>query len=104
MPDLSQRSHDELADRCRIERTLGRGGMATLFLAKDLKHHRRVAIKVLDPEMAAAIGTERFLREIETVARLTHPHILPLHDSGAVDGLLFCVMPFVEQGPTRRQT
>jgi tetratricopeptide (TPR) repeat protein len=70
--------------------------MATVFLAEDLKHHRQVAIKVLDPEIAQAIGPERFLREIETVARLTHPHILPLHDSGVADGLLFYVMPFVE--------
>jgi tetratricopeptide (TPR) repeat protein/tRNA A-37 threonylcarbamoyl transferase component Bud32 len=70
--------------------------MATVFLAEDLKHHRRVAIKVLDPEIAQAVGPERFLREIETVARLTHPHILPLFDSGVADGLLFYVMPFVE--------
>jgi TolB-like protein/tRNA A-37 threonylcarbamoyl transferase component Bud32 len=96
LPDLSQRLHSALADRYRIERELGRGGMATVFLAEDLKHHRRVAIKVLDPEVAAAIGPERFLREIETVARLTHPHILPLHDSGVADGLLFYVMPYVE--------
>jgi len=85
-----------LADRYRIERELGRGGMATVFLAEDLKHHRRVAIKVLDPEVGAAIGPERFLREIETVARLTHPHILPLFDSGAAGGLLYYVMPYVE--------
>ena len=96
MPDLSQRLTTALADRYRIERTLGRGGMATVFLAEDLKHRRRVAIKVLDPEVAAAIGPERFLREISTVARLTHPHILPLHDSGIADGLLFYVMPYVE--------
>ncbi len=96
MPDLSQRLQSALGDRYRIERTLGRGGMATVFLAEDLKHRRRVAIKVLDPEIAAAIGPERFLREIETVARLTHPHILPLHDSGVADGLLFYVMPYVE--------
>ena len=96
MSDLSQRLSPALADRYRIERPLGRGGMATVFLAEDLKHHRRVAIKVLDPEVAAAIGPERFLREIETIARLTHPHILPLHDSGAADGLLFYVMPYVE--------
>ena len=96
MPDLSQRLQDALSDRYRIERELGRGGMATVFLAHDLKHQRRVAIKVLDPEVAAAIGPERFLREIATVARLTHPHILPLHDSGVADGLLFFVMPFVE--------
>jgi serine/threonine-protein kinase len=70
--------------------------MATVFLAEDLKHHRRVAIKVLDPEVAAAIGPERFLREIETVARLSHPHILPLHDSGAAGGFLYYVMPYAE--------
>ena len=96
MSDLSQRLQDALSDRYRIERELGRGGMATVYLAEDLKHHRRVAIKVLDPEVAAAIGPERFRREIETVARLNHPHILPLHDSGAADGLLFYVMPYVE--------
>jgi TolB-like protein len=96
LPDPSQRLQDALSDRYRIERALGRGGMATVFLAEDLKHHRRVAIKVLDPDVAAAVGPERFVREIETVARLTHPHILPLHDSGAADGLLFYVMPYVE--------
>jgi len=96
MSDLSQRLTAALADRYRIEREIGRGGMATVFLARDLKHTRRVAIKVLDPEVAAAIGPERFLREIETTASLTHPHILPLHDSGRIDGLLFYVMPYVE--------
>jgi serine/threonine-protein kinase len=96
LPELSQRVTSALSDRYRIERTLGRGGMATVFLAEDLKHHRRVAIKVLDPEVAAAIGPERFLREIETVARLSHPHILPLHDSGEAAGLLFYAMPYVE--------
>ena len=85
-----------LAARYRIERELGRGGMATVFLAEDLRHRHRVAVKVLDPELAAAVGPERFLREIETVASLTHPHILPLHDSGEAGGLLFCVMPFIE--------
>ena len=96
MAALSEKLRTALADRYRIERELGRGGMATVYLAEDLKHHRRVAIKVLDPEVASAIGPERFLREIETVAGLTHPHILPLHDSGVADGLLFYVMPFVE--------
>jgi serine/threonine protein kinase/Tfp pilus assembly protein PilF len=96
LPDLSQRLQDALADRYRIERELGRGGMATVYLAEDLRHHRRVAIKVLDPEIAAVIGPERFVREIETVAGLTHPHVLPLHDSGVADGLLFYVMPFVD--------
>ncbi len=96
MPELSQRLQDALSDRYRVERTLGRGGMATVFLAEDLKHRRRVAIKVLEPDVAAAIGSERFLGEIETVARLTHPHILPLHDSGVADGLLYYVMPYVK--------
>src|SRR3989442_2475954 len=70
--------------------------MATVYLAQDLKHHRKVAIKVLKPELAAALGPERFLREIDTAARLNHPHILPLHDSGEADGLLYYVMPYVE--------
>jgi serine/threonine-protein kinase len=85
-----------LADRYRIERELGRGGMATVFLAEDLRHRRRVAIKVLKPELAAVIGAERFLHEITTTANLQHPHILPLHDSGTVDGTVFYVMPFIE--------
>jgi TolB-like protein/Flp pilus assembly protein TadD len=85
-----------LADRYAIERELGRGGMATVYLAEDLKHHRNVAIKVLHPELAAALGPERFLREIETAAQLQHPHILPLHDSGQADDFLYYVMPFVK--------
>jgi eukaryotic-like serine/threonine-protein kinase len=85
-----------LADRYTIERELGAGGMATVFLAEDVKHHRQVAIKVLRPELAAVIGAERFLAEIRTTANLQHPHILPLHDSGNVDGTLFYVMPFIE--------
>jgi eukaryotic-like serine/threonine-protein kinase len=76
-----------IADRYRVERTLGRGGMATVLLAEDLRHHREVAIKVLDPEIAQAVGPERFLREIETVADLSHPNFVPLFDSGRVDGL-----------------
>jgi serine/threonine protein kinase/tetratricopeptide (TPR) repeat protein len=96
LDDLLPRLQDALSDRYRIEREIGRGGMATVFLAEDLKHHRRVAIKVLDPEVAAAIGPERFLREIETVARLSHPHILPLYDSGAAGGFLYYVMPYAE--------
>jgi serine/threonine-protein kinase len=96
MADLLGRLQEALASRYRIERELGRGGMATVYLAEDLKHHRPVAIKVLDPELAAAIGPDRFLREIETAARLNHPHILPLHDSGAAHGLLYYVMPHVE--------
>jgi tRNA A-37 threonylcarbamoyl transferase component Bud32 len=85
-----------LADRYRIERELGGGGMATVYLAEDLKHQRRVAIKVLRPELAAVIGAERFLSEIKTTANLQHPHILPLHDSGEADSFLYYVMPFVE--------
>jgi len=85
-----------LAGRYAFERELGRGGMAVVYLARDLKHGRRVAIKVLRPEVAAAVGPERFLREIEIAAKLTHPHILPLYDSGEVAGFLHYVMPFVE--------
>ena len=78
--DLLARLQAALGDRYTIERELGRGGMATVYLAADLKHHRPVAIKVLKPELAAALGPDRFLREIETAARLNHPHILALHD------------------------
>jgi len=85
-----------LADRYTLERELGRGGMATVFLAGDEKHRRKVAIKVLHPEIAGAIGPDRFLREIEIAARLQHPHILPLYDSGDAAGYLYYVMPFVE--------
>ena len=90
-----------LAERYRLERELGQGGMATVFLAHDLKHDRKVAIKVLRPELAAVIGGERFLSEIKTTANLQHPHILPLFDSGSADGFLFYVMPFIE-GETLR--
>ncbi len=87
---------DALADRYRLERELGQGGMATVYLAQDIKHNRRVAVKVLRPELAAVIGAERFLSEITTTANLQHPHILPLFDSGEADGFLFYVMPYVE--------
>ncbi|MFP5356676.1 MAG: serine/threonine-protein kinase, partial [Gemmatimonadota bacterium] len=83
------------ADRYRLERELGVGGMATVYLAEDLRHGREVAIKVLHPDLGAALGSERFLAEIKTTARLQHPHILPLLDSGEADGFLFYVMPFV---------
>ena len=98
MPDLLETLRDALAERYAVERELGRGGMATVFLAEDLKHRRPVAIKLLHPELAAALGggAERFLREIAIAARLQHPHILPLYDSGAASGLLFYVMPYVE--------
>jgi eukaryotic-like serine/threonine-protein kinase len=85
-----------LADRYRIERELGVGGMATVYEAEDLKHHRQVAIKVMRPELAASLGTERFLREVEFAAKLSHPNILPVHDSGEADGFLYYVMPLVE--------
>ena len=90
-----------LAGRYSIERELGSGAMALVFLAHDLKHERWVAIKVLKPDVANAIGSDRFHREIEVVAGLTHPHILPLYDSGEADSFLFYVMPYVE-GDTLR--
>ena len=96
MADLLGRLQEPLASRYRIERELGSGGMAVVFLAEDLRHRRRVALKVLRPELAAEIGSGRFLREIETAARLTHPHILPIHDSGEAGGFLYYVMPYVE--------
>ena len=96
MADPLPRLTAALSDRYRIERELGAGGMATVYLAQDLKHDRKVAIKVLRPELAAVIGAERFLSEIKTTANLQHPHILPLHDSGQAESFLFYVMPFVE--------
>ena len=96
MADTFDRLKTALADRYRIERELGAGGMATVYLAEDLKLHRKVALKVLRPELAAALGPERFLREIKIAANLTHPHILPLHDSGEADGFLYYVMPYVD--------
>jgi eukaryotic-like serine/threonine-protein kinase len=96
MSQPQSRLADALADRYRIERELGAGGMATVYLAHDLKHGRKVAIKVLRPELAAVIGAERFLREIQTIATLQHPHILGLIDSGEVNGTAYYVMPFVE--------
>jgi serine/threonine protein kinase len=85
-----------LADRYRLERELGEGGMATVYLAHDLKHNRRVARKVLKPELAALLGAQRFLQEIQVTANLQHPHILPLYDSGSAEGALFYVMPLVQ--------
>src|SRR5437763_7761316 len=85
-----------VADRYAIDREPGDGGMATVYLAQDLKHGRSVAVKVLRPELAAALGAERFLREIEIAARLTHHHILSLHDSGEANGFLYYVMPYLE--------
>ena len=90
-----------LADRYRVERELGAGGMATVYLAQDLKHEREVAIKVLQPELGAALGADRFHAEIRITARLQHPHILPLIDSGEAGGLLYYVMPFLVGGTLR---
>src|SRR6188474_3638818 len=91
-----------LADRYRIVRELGAGGMATVYLAQDLRHDRKVAIKVLKPELAAVLGADRFVVEIKTTASLQHPHILPLFDSGSADGFLYYVMPYI-QGETLRE-
>ncbi len=95
MSSTEDRLRAALADRYRIDRELGAGGMATVYLARDLKHERQVALKVLRPELSAVIGAERFLVEIKTTANLQHPHILALYDSGQVDGTVFYVMPFV---------
>ena len=96
MTAAPDRLAEALADRYRVEREVGQGGMATVYLAEDLKHHRRVALKVLRPELAASLGADRFFREIEVAAKLQHPHILPLHDSGEAGPFLYYVMPFVE--------
>ena len=101
MTDTLSRLAAALADRYRIERELGAGGMATVYLAYDLKHKRKVALKVLKPELAAVLGAERFVQEITTTAALQHPHILPLFDSGQADGFLYYVMPFID-GETLR--
>ena len=96
MTELQARLQAALTGRYTIDRELGRGGMAVVFLGNDLKHNRTVAIKVLRPELAATLGAERFLREIQIAAKLSHPHIVPLFDSGEADNLLYYVMPFVE--------
>src|SRR5215208_4844376 len=96
LTDTQTALQSSFADRYRVERELGEGGMATVYLAHDLKHDRKVAIKVLKPELAAVIGADRFLREIKTIASLQHPHILGLIDSGESNGTAFYVMPFVD--------
>jgi serine/threonine-protein kinase len=101
MTDLTDRLTSALADRYRIERELGQGGMATVYLAEDLKHDRKVALKILKPELAAVLGADRFIQEIKTTAALQHPHILPLFDSGEAGGFLYYVMPYI-QGETLR--
>src|SRR6185436_4674334 len=110
MQEPANRLAAALADRYRIERELGQGGMATVYLAQDLRHDRKVAIKVLKPELAAVLGAERFVVEIKTTAALQHPHILPLFDSGRTGGpavgrsddFLYYVMPYIE-GETLRE-
>ena len=101
MTKITERLTTALADRYTIEHELGVGGMATVYLAEDLKHDRKVAVKVLRPELAAVIGAERFIQEIKTTANLQHPHILPLFDSGESDSFLYYVMPLIE-GETLR--
>jgi eukaryotic-like serine/threonine-protein kinase len=96
MADLQAQLQAGLGASYTLERELGRGGMATVFLAQDLKHDRPVALKVLHPELAASLGSERFLREIKLAARLQHPHILTVYDSGDADGHLWFTMPYVE--------
>ena len=99
MVDTLARIKTALAGRYAIECAVGHGGMATVYLAEDLKHRRKVAVKVLNPEIGSAVGADRFLREIEIAAGLQHPHVVPLYDSGEADGLLYFVMPFVEGEP-----
>ncbi|MGD2153614.1 MAG: serine/threonine-protein kinase, partial [Gemmatimonadales bacterium] len=95
MTEHSDRLRSALADRYALQDELGSGGMAVVYLAGDLRHDRQVAVKVLRPELAAAMGADRFLREIKLTAKLNHPHILPLLDSGEADGFLYYVMPYV---------
>src|SRR5512141_2530050 len=95
-PLVLDRLRDALSQTYTIDRELGKGGMATVYLAQDTKHDRLVALKVLHPDLAASLGPERFLREIKLAAKLNHPHILGLHDSGNADGFLYYVMPYIE--------
>ncbi len=101
MTELLDRLHAALTGVYSLDRELGRGGMSTVFLARDLKHDRDVALKVLRPDLASAVGSDRFLREIKVTAALNHPHILPLLDSGSIDELVYYVMPFVTGGSLR---
>ena len=101
MTEITARLSTALADRYRIESHLGEGGMATVYLAEDLKHKRKVAVKVLRPELAVVLGAERFVQEITTTANLQHPHILPLFDSGEDDSFLYYVIPYVEEESLR---
>ena len=96
MSEQFQRLRAALQDRYIIERELGAGGMATVYLAEDVRHHRKVAVKVLRPDLSEVLGADRFLREIEIAAKLQHPHILMLIESGEADGFVYYVMPYVE--------
>ena len=96
MPEQLAKLREALAGRYDIDRELGRGGMATVYRARDVQHDRWVALKVLHPELAASLGAERFQREIKLAASLQHPHILGVYDSGSVEGYLWFTMPFVE--------
>ncbi len=96
MNDLLDRVRTGLADRSAVDQEIGRGGMATVYLALDLKHNRKVAVKVLLPELTKSVTAERFLREIEMAAGLAHPNIVPVYDSGEAGDLLFYVMPFID--------
>src|SRR4030042_2139307 len=98
MAEMLERLRVARAERYSVERELGSGGMATVWRARDLRYARQVAVKVLRPDLSAALGSDRFLREIRITAQLNHPHILPLLDSGEADGLLFYVLPFVAGG------
>src|SRR3954468_21409484 len=93
---IAERLNSALGDRYRIERNIGSGGMATVYLAQDVRHERFVALKVLNPDLGAVLGGERFLAEIKVTAHLQHPNLLPLFDSGEANGLLFYVMPYVD--------
>ena len=103
MSNQSDRLNTALTGRYRVERHLGEGGMASVYLAEDLKHDRKVAIKVLREDLSASLGKERFLREVKVAAALQHPHILALYDSGEAEGLLFYVMPYVDGESLRMQ-
>src|SRR3954468_6046980 len=96
MDSILDALREALKDRYRVDKQIGRGGMATVYSAEDLRHERRVAIKVLSPDLAASLGAERFVREIRIAARLSHPNVLTIFDSGSADGLLYYVMPFVD--------
>src|SRR3954454_23060425 len=96
LQDLFATVQAALADRYRLDKEVAAGGMATVYLAHDLRHDRKVAVKGLRPELAALLGAERFLAEIKTTAHLQHPHILPLFDSGEAHGFLYYVMPYIE--------